>query len=227
MYGKIFDSMYDGTLRGHWQAIVTLQQLIVLSDSEGVVDMTAEAIASRTTIPLAIIQAGIEHLMKPDPFTRTPGEDGRRIVFLDEHRPWGWRLVNHAKYRALRNMEEKREADRLRKAEERKKISDVASVSSDVRKVAHADADAETVEKTLSGEAPDGKGGAGKRREAREIAIRIVAYLNDAGFAEERITVSLWPFPQWFDTEAMDEMKALAAELRLRRFASSPQEGER
>ena len=51
-----------------------------------------------------------------------------------------------------------------------------------------------------------------------DVADRIVAYLNDAGFAEHRITVSLWPYPQWFDTEAMDEMKALAAELRLRRF---------
>ena len=51
-----------------------------------------------------------------------------------------------------------------------------------------------------------------------DVADRIVAYLNDAGFAEARITVSLWPYPQWFDTEAMDEMKTLADELRLRRF---------
>ena len=51
-----------------------------------------------------------------------------------------------------------------------------------------------------------------------EVADRIVAYLNDAHFAEERITVSLWPFAQWFGTEAMDEMKTLAAELRLRKW---------
>ena len=44
MYGKVFDSMYEGTLYGHWQSIVTLQQMLVLCNSEGVVDMTPQAI---------------------------------------------------------------------------------------------------------------------------------------------------------------------------------------
>lgn len=126
MYGKVFESIYDGTLAGHWQAIVTMQQLIVLATPDGVVDMTPEAIARRTTIPLEIITAGLKHLAEPDPYTRTPGEDGRRIVLLDNHRPWGWRLVNHGKYMRLRNMTEKREADRARIAEKRKQNSNVA-----------------------------------------------------------------------------------------------------
>lgn len=126
MYGKIFESIYDGTLAGHWQAIVTMQQLIVLSSPDGVVDMTPEAIARRTTIPLEIITAGLEHLAKPDPYTRTPGEDGRRIVLLDDHRPWGWRLVNHGKYMRLRDMEQKRAADRARISEKRKQNKYVA-----------------------------------------------------------------------------------------------------
>ena len=144
MYGKVFDSIYDGTLAGHWQAIVTMQQLIVLSNADGVVDMTPEAIARRTTIPLEIITAGLEFLEKPDPYTRTPGEDGKRIVLLDDHRPWGWRLVNHGKYMRLRNMEQKREADRERIEEKRKRNSNVASVSQmspSVANVAHEDVD--------------------------------------------------------------------------------------
>ena len=28
VYAKIFDSMYEGTLYGHWEAIVTLQQML-------------------------------------------------------------------------------------------------------------------------------------------------------------------------------------------------------
>lgn len=141
MYGKIFDSIYDGTLYGHWQAIVTMQQLIVLSSADGVVDMTPQAIAARTSIPLEIILAGLKVLADPDPYTRTPGEEGRRIVLLDEHRPWGWRLVNHGKYARLRNMEQKREADRQRISEKRNKSNDVATVSHGVANVAHADAD--------------------------------------------------------------------------------------
>lgn len=159
MYGKIFKQMYEGTLAGHWQAIVTMQQLVVLATKDGIVDMTPESIARTTSIPLNIITAGLEHLSKADPYSRTPGEDGRRIVLLDDHRPWGWKLVNHAKYRALRNQEEKREADRKRIAEKRKKNSDVATPSRSVANVAHTDADAKAG-KSSAAIAAEGRGGA-------------------------------------------------------------------
>lgn len=144
MYGKVFESIYDGTLYGHWEAIVTMQQLVVLASADGVVDMTPQAIAARTSIPLEIITKGLKTLSEPDPYTRTPGEEGRRIVLLDAHRPWGWRLVNHGKYKRLRNMAEKREADRQRQSEKRSKSKDVAIVSQNVAKVAHTDADTNT-----------------------------------------------------------------------------------
>ena len=120
MYGKIFDSMYEGTLYGHWEAIVTLQQMLVLCNSEGVIDMTPQAIAARTSIPLEILTKGIGILTEPDPYSRTPGDDGKRIVLMDNHRPWGWFIVNYAKYQKIRSREEKLEADRVRIAEKRK-----------------------------------------------------------------------------------------------------------
>lgn len=139
MYGKIFDSMYEGTLYGHWQAIVTLQQMLVLCNQDGVIDMTPQAIAARTSIPLEHIEAGIRTLEDPDPHSRTPGEDGRRIVLLDDHRPWGWRLVNYAKYQQIKNRTEKLESDRVRIAERRKanKTSDVADCRNPSQSVAN------------------------------------------------------------------------------------------
>lgn len=121
MYGKIFESMYDGTLvsRGPWQAVVTFQQLIVLANRDGVVDMTPEAISRRTSIPLDIITLGLEELMKPDPRSRTPDDEGRRITLLEAHRDWGWHIVNHEKYRQMRNAEERREYLRVKKTESR------------------------------------------------------------------------------------------------------------
>jgi len=62
--GKILDiqGSYDspinvGTLctKGPLEALVTFQQFLVLADPEGQVDMTAEAISRRTTIPLGVI----------------------------------------------------------------------------------------------------------------------------------------------------------------------------
>ena len=149
MYAKIFDSMYEGTLYGHWEAIVTLQQMLVLCDPVGVIDMTPQAIAGKTSIPIEIILKGIEVLTSPDPHSRTPGEDGRRIATIDEHRPWGWYIVNHAKYQRLKSAEEKREADRVRMAEKRNtnKSSHVATsraASPEVAKVAHSDSDVDT-----------------------------------------------------------------------------------
>lgn len=189
MYGKVFASMYDGTLRVNWKAMVTMQQLIILATPDGVVDMTADAIASRTAIPVEIISEGIAFLEAPDPSTRTPGDEGRRIVRLDDHRSWGWRLVNHAKYRALRNMEEKREADRKRIAvkrlAERKSLTSkgVARASQHVAGVAHTDTDSDSkaVDKGIVGLAPDAAPADGKEQKTRVLramAVQILVFLN-------------------------------------------------
>jgi len=106
--------MYRGTLYGHWEAIITMQQLIVLADADGIVDMTPQAIAAHTSIPLDIITKGISKLEETDPYSRTPGEDGRRIVLIDEHKPWGWQLVNYQKYKHLKDSDEVREQTRER-----------------------------------------------------------------------------------------------------------------
>ena len=100
MYGKLFSQMYDGTLatKGPWQALITFQQLIILADKHGVVDMTPEAIARRTTIPLKIIQDGITRLLEADPDSRSPNEEGRRITQLSDSRTWGWQIVNYQHY---------------------------------------------------------------------------------------------------------------------------------
>lgn len=121
MYGKLFTSMYDGTLAagGNWQALVTFQQLIILCDHKGVIDMTAEAISRRTSIPIEIINRGLIDLMKPDPNSRTPGHDGKRIIFLDEHRPWGWAIVNHSVYRNIKSQDERRDYHRQYYAQKR------------------------------------------------------------------------------------------------------------
>ena len=114
MYAKVFAQIYDGTLctRGPWEALVTFQQFLVLADMDGVVDMTPAAIARRTTIPLEIIERGIGELVKPDHESRTPTEEGRRLVPLAEGRSWGWRVVNYAHYRELKREEDRREYHR-------------------------------------------------------------------------------------------------------------------
>lgn len=99
--------MFDGSLiETRWEAVVTFMVMIVLADEHGVVDMTPAAISGRTTIPKEIIEAGVEALEAPDPNSRTladTADDGRRLIRIDDHRPWGWQIVNYEKYRNARD----------------------------------------------------------------------------------------------------------------------------
>jgi len=125
MFVKLSRSIYDGSLatRGPWEALITFQQMLVLCDRFGVIDMTPEAIARHTTLPLEIIKKGIAELEQPDPDSRRPDEEGRRIKRLDPDRSWGWEIVNYAHYRNLKRAEERREYQRtfMRKKREQDK----------------------------------------------------------------------------------------------------------
>lgn len=128
MYTKVFRQIYDGTLADNWQALVTFQQLLVLADEAGVVDMTIGAIHRKTGIPVDVLTAGIAILEAPDPASRTPDMEGRRIARMDEHRDWGWFLVNFMKYRQLVSKDEKRQADRSRISNQRAKVENAKYV---------------------------------------------------------------------------------------------------
>lgn len=121
MYGKIFASIYDGSLYGNWKALVTFQQMIVLCGPDGVIDITPQALAARTSIPLEVIQEGIAVLEAPDQYSRSPDQDGRRIERLDGHRPWGWRIVNYRRYRMMVDAETVREQNRARQQRKRER----------------------------------------------------------------------------------------------------------
>jgi hypothetical protein len=157
MYAKVFAQIYDGTLvtKGPWQALVTFQQMLVLADQDGAVDMTAVAISRRTTIPLEIIELGIAELLKPDPESRSPDEGGRRIVPLREGRSWGWLVVNYKHYRALKREEDRREYHRDY-WHKRKKTQDTQQTQPNQPIAeAKADADAEAKAEAHAKRAPD------------------------------------------------------------------------
>lgn len=124
MYGKVFTSIYDGTLVEDWRALITFQQFITLSDADGIVDMTPFTISRRTGIPIEHIEAGIKVLQSPDKNSRTPGEEGRRIMLIDGHRDWGWLIVNHNKYKNLQDSSTVREQtrERVRKHREKRRL---------------------------------------------------------------------------------------------------------
>jgi hypothetical protein len=121
MYAKIFSSLYQGTLRGQAHAILVFTNLLAHCDQDGFVDLHFRAIADETGITVDEVRSAISYLEAPDPESRSPEEGGRRIVNIDEHRAWGWRVVNYVKYRDTRSEDDRREKNRQKVAAHRAK----------------------------------------------------------------------------------------------------------
>lgn len=120
-YGKIFQQIFDSSIADDWQVRHVFEDLIILSNSDGVVDMTHDAIARRTNTPVEIVTRAISELEKPDPKSRSKTENGARLKRLDKHREWGWWIVNHEKYRNISSDEQYRKSTRKRVERFRKK----------------------------------------------------------------------------------------------------------
>lgn len=141
MYAKIFRSMYDGTLRGKAHELLVFTNMLASCDRDGCVDKHPRAIADEVGLTVEQVQAALATLEAPDPESRSPEHDGRRIVRLDTHRAWGWLLVNFAKYRAIRNEEDRMAQNREAQARYRAKHVSTSKPSTlTVRKVSRASA---------------------------------------------------------------------------------------
>jgi len=158
-YTPVFSTIYGGSLYGRRPAAAVWASLLPLMDKNGEIDMSITAIVGMTGWPVALLEEGIRQLMEADPYSRSPEHDGRRLVPLDGNRPWGWKAVNHGKYREkarkqmqqMESTESGRDAERKRLARERtaaeKASSDVQSRPASPAKsgsVRLSDADSDT-----------------------------------------------------------------------------------
>jgi len=144
MYVKLFSSLYQGTLRGRSDEILVFTNLLAHSDQHGIVDKHYRAIAEETGLSTERVETAIQNLEAADPESRSPEMDGRRIIKLDEHRVWGWKIVNYGKYRSIRNEDDRREQNRLAQEKWRNKQRKPPSAQGE----GEVDTDTEGKEKT-------------------------------------------------------------------------------
>lgn len=124
MFAKVFHQILRSSIAKNYETRHVFEDLLKLADLNGVVDMPHDAIARETNVPEEMIRKAIVELEQPDKLSRTPDHDGRRIIRLDEHRDWGWLIVNYTYYRNLASEEQRREKTRLRVQAFREKNSD-------------------------------------------------------------------------------------------------------
>lgn len=98
-YTPVFRTVFDGTLHGKWPQTGVWLALLAMADRHGHIDRSPQAIASDIGLDVSTLLSCIEEFCAPDPMSRTREHNGRRLELLDPERPWGWRVVNHGKYR--------------------------------------------------------------------------------------------------------------------------------
>jgi hypothetical protein len=99
-YVPLFGSLTTGTLCGRWPDVGLWPIVLSLTDQHGVVDVTPDYLALVTGLAVGEVTACMQRFCETDPRSRSSAEGGARLVLVDaEHRSWGWRVVNHGKYR--------------------------------------------------------------------------------------------------------------------------------
>lgn len=121
MFAKVFTQIFDSSIAEDYRVRLVFEDFLKLADKDGIVDMTRESISRRTNVPLEIVTMGIDALERPDTTSRTPELNGRRLKRLDEHRDWGWKIVNFRKYRESADREMLRMSESARKQEYRRR----------------------------------------------------------------------------------------------------------
>jgi len=79
--------------------------MLAMTDKNGRVWGSIPGLANRAQVSVDDTETALNKFLSPDKYSRTTDHEGRRIEVIDG----GWRLLNHAKYRAIRDEEERKE----------------------------------------------------------------------------------------------------------------------
>jgi len=90
--------------------------MLARADAVGFVEAAIPGLARMANLSIKETEAALEELMAPDPYSKSPAAEGRRVVAA----PGGWCLINYEAYRARRNDEDRKEYMRKYMAERRK-----------------------------------------------------------------------------------------------------------
>lgn len=121
MYGKSFESMFEGSMVGAGINVFAVWTYIITKARRGVIEINPKLLAFTLGGSESEVEAALEFLQQPDPDSRSKEEDGRRLV---KEGQFQYRVVNYLKYQELRTEVDRREYNRVKQQEyrERKKL---------------------------------------------------------------------------------------------------------
>lgn len=129
-YTKLFSSILASTVwRESLETRVVWITLLAMADKNGVAEGSIPGLADFARVPVEATRRALKQLMAPDPDSRSKEYEGRRLEAIPE----GWRLLNHAKYRAKMGADERREYNRLKQQQYRGRLKSASAVKSGQR----------------------------------------------------------------------------------------------
>jgi hypothetical protein len=104
-YTKLFSSITESTVWGESYATrIVWVTMLAMADASGDVYGAISGLARRANVTLQEAKTALQSFMAPDPYSRTKDNDGRRVEEIDG----GGHLINHGKYKGVRDKDERR-----------------------------------------------------------------------------------------------------------------------
>lgn len=106
MFGKIFATTFTGSMFGAGAEVFAVWSYTLANTGpDSHVELNPKLLAVAIGAPENRIKEAIDYLCSPDPNSRTKDNEGRRLLKQGE---FLYQVVNHAKYRSIRDEEDRR-----------------------------------------------------------------------------------------------------------------------
>ena len=145
MYGKLFESLYEGSMVGSGATVFAVWGYVIAhmradgkpgNHINAQVDINPQLLAFILGESEKEVGRAIAKLCAPDPKSRTPDEQGRRLVKMGQ---FTYRVVNGAKYMDIRTSEERREYFRIAKRKQRQTAREIVNEAVDADPITKKD----------------------------------------------------------------------------------------
>lgn len=119
-YSKLFSSIVTSSVWCEDNIVLRVWiAMLATCDASGVVEGSVPGFASLCRITSDEMRHSLDRLMAPDPDSRTPDHDGRRVEAIRG----GWRILNYLDYRNRLQEKDGSKAKAMRESRERARVT--------------------------------------------------------------------------------------------------------
>ncbi len=219
MFGKIFGSVFTGSMYGSGPTVFAVwAYVIATARPPGTCELNPRLLADCIGCSVDDVRKAIEYLCAPDPNSRNPEHEGRRLLHIEAYT---YQVVSWQKYRDMRDDESRRAYQRewiARKRRERKDASanadnvstrSVDKMSTNVRQTSTVDTCLSMSTKAEAEEEEEEK-----KKQGTQKVSTVSTVSTSTRKPRNCSTVSAFALPDWVPRDDWDAFVAMRQSLR-------------